>query len=281
MSEEQEGFFRWKNPTMWGAFASILVIGGGFLIWYFGTSCNQVSEHFTQCNWKSTQLMNASPNEIGDALAGFAGTLALVWIVVTVAIQSRELSEQRKQLRQQTEEFKATNAVLEAQRFDSFFFELVATHNAIVAAIDIRTIDQTKLIGQGRDCFRYFFRQISEKSAGEAMYPNLTTDNTLEKYEALYKKHRSDLGHYFRFLFNSMRVIETSPSAQDKHKKLFRSLFSDDELLVIFYNAVSPRGENLKPLIESFEFFNNLPQDRLIYRTHKSLLSPKSFGETP
>jgi hypothetical protein len=33
------------------------------------------------------------------------------------------------------------------------------------------------------------------------------------------------------------------------------------------------------PLIESFAFFNNLPQERLLDPRHKKLFVPASFGE--
>lgn len=40
----------------------------------------------------------ANLNEIGDLFAGFAGTLAFVWIIVTVLLQRKELEAQRKEL---------------------------------------------------------------------------------------------------------------------------------------------------------------------------------------
>ena len=47
-------------------------------------------------NWNQLRF-RSTPNEIGDMLAGFAGALAFIWIVVTVLLQAAELREQREQ----------------------------------------------------------------------------------------------------------------------------------------------------------------------------------------
>lgn len=42
-------------------------------------------------------LLQAPPNEIGDTLAGVAGSLAFIWVVVAVLFQATELREQREE----------------------------------------------------------------------------------------------------------------------------------------------------------------------------------------
>lgn len=51
-------------------------------------------------------LIKSRPNEIGDTLAGIAGTLAFLWIIVTVQLQSRELKAQREELELAREEYR-------------------------------------------------------------------------------------------------------------------------------------------------------------------------------
>lgn len=43
-------------------------------------------------------FITSPPNEIGDTLAGIAGALAFLWIIVTVQLQSKELKAQREEL---------------------------------------------------------------------------------------------------------------------------------------------------------------------------------------
>ena len=74
-----------------GVFLTALVVGVFLYSHFYGEVCN----FFDSCVSKWDYLKAATPNEIGDTLAGYAGTLAFVWIVVTVCLQAIELREQR------------------------------------------------------------------------------------------------------------------------------------------------------------------------------------------
>ena len=52
-------------------------------------------------------IMAGDPNEFGDTLAGLAGSLALLWIIVTAWHQSVELREQRRIIEEQKDEIAA------------------------------------------------------------------------------------------------------------------------------------------------------------------------------
>jgi hypothetical protein len=256
---------------MWGSLATLIVCLIGFLL-AISQNCAAIGDGGIGCSTKWQLFLVSDPNEVGDTLAGFAGALAFIWIIVTVAVQSIELQEQRK-------EISTTNSHFAKQNFDNLFFELIATHNSIVGSIDIRAVNASRIIHQGRDCFRYFYKELIELTKAKRFYPSDSVDPYVEEYNTMYSKYSSDLGHYFRFVYNSLRAIEEASVSGKEHKRLFRALFSDDELLLIFYNALSERGTKMIPLIESFAFFNNLPQERLLDPRHKKLFVPASFGE--
>ncbi|WP_146348296.1 hypothetical protein [Falsiphaeobacter marinintestinus] len=58
---------------------------------------------------------SASPNEVGDTLAGVAGSLAFLWLIVTVMLQGKELAAQRKELQLSRKESSRMATALEAQ----------------------------------------------------------------------------------------------------------------------------------------------------------------------
>lgn len=58
-------------------------------------------------------------NEWGDFVAGVSAPLAFLWLVVAVFIQSRELSEQRAELRLTRREFELNRDVMKAQANDA------------------------------------------------------------------------------------------------------------------------------------------------------------------
>ncbi|UWS07433.1 hypothetical protein [Phaeobacter inhibens] len=50
-------------------------------------------------SWRFWSFLTSPSNEIGDTLAGIASALAFLWIIVTVMLQSKELREQREELK--------------------------------------------------------------------------------------------------------------------------------------------------------------------------------------
>ncbi|MEM6309938.1 MAG: hypothetical protein AAF754_07795 [Pseudomonadota bacterium] len=95
--------WRVSNPIFWGVLSSSAVLCF-WLILGFQPVCEKTVFLLERCSTKFAYLLAAPPNEVGDSLAGLAGTLAFIWIIVTVALQSLELREQRLVLEQQKEE---------------------------------------------------------------------------------------------------------------------------------------------------------------------------------
>jgi hypothetical protein len=219
-------------------------------------------------SWRLLSFLTSPSNEIGDTFAGIAGALAFLWIIVTVMLQSSELSEQRKEISRQADEFEKMNKTMGQQSFENFFFSLVTTRNSLIQAMDIRENTSKAVIKQGQDCFGFFFDEIKGSDWSAAINGGAPKDKADENFEKLYQKHGSDLGNCFRFTFNAMKAIAGDDSKQERHLKLFRSLFSNEELLVIFYNCRTDAGQNMVKYAEIFDLFDNLPKDRLISSTH-------------
>lgn len=60
----------------------------------------------SEWSWRLWSFFLAPSNEIGDTLAGIAGALAFLWIIVTVMLQSKELAAQREELQLTRKEFR-------------------------------------------------------------------------------------------------------------------------------------------------------------------------------
>ena len=65
------------------------------------------------CGTKFEHLFSGASNEVGDTLAGLAGSLAFLWIIITVLLQSKELREQRLELFETRREFQKQNDIHE------------------------------------------------------------------------------------------------------------------------------------------------------------------------
>ncbi len=219
------------------------------------------------------KLVELPPNGIGDTLAGVFGTLAFFAATIAILLQSRELRLQR-------EELSTNNENLERQRFDNFVFEIVNTHNSIVQSIEVRRKHDSEITNEGRDAIAYFYREFCEEPDVDKLLTGPLTEETLQRFEDLYQRHGADLGHYFRYIYNAMRVIGSFDYFDESHRRIYKSLFSDDEILLIFYNCLSDRGRPMAKYAVRFGLFDNLPRERLVRQEHAAILDELIASES-
>lgn len=76
----------------------------GAIVWYFSTKT------------AGEQLWKLEPNNLGDTLAGTAGPLAFIWLVLGFFIQSKQLEAQVRTIEMQREELELQRVELRLQR---------------------------------------------------------------------------------------------------------------------------------------------------------------------
>ncbi|UWQ50177.1 hypothetical protein K3720_01860 [Leisingera caerulea] len=116
--KKSDPFWRLNNPIMWGVLATIAVIFFG--VWAANQSVCQTDFWGSQsCGGsKWSAFLEAAPNEVGDTLAGFAGALAFVWLIVTVWLQATELREQRDEFEKMAKAQDAQLKLVSSQQED-------------------------------------------------------------------------------------------------------------------------------------------------------------------
>lgn len=222
------------------------------------------------------KLLHLEPNEIGDTLAGVFGSLAFFAAALAVVLQSVELKAQRI-------EFEKMNGSMLTQQFETAFFELIRTHSEIVAQIDINRKGGGEKIAEGRDCFVLFYRELN-KSYRAKLKKHDERIALYFAYKDFWNRRGSELGHYYRFLFNSFRMISNAKETgqfRDHHAKLLRSQLSDTELLLLLYNCLSLHGKEFLTYAVEFELFDNLPTLKLLNQAHVNLVPSEAFGDNP
>lgn len=224
----------------------------------------------------------------GAVNALFSG-LAFASLIYTIVLQKRELQLQRQELvltRAELEgqklQLSAQNEVLKIQNFESTFFQLLKLLNDIISSIDLS--DNNGNVTKGRDCLTAFYRRFRNfylREKGE----NKNQDELLliqHAYAGFYEAHQTELGHYFRTLYNIIKFVRNS-NIQDKsfYTNLVRAQLSSQELLLLFYNALSDMGiEKFKPLIEEFALLKTVPQNLLLDKErHPALYSRGAYAK--
>lgn len=225
----------------------------------------------------------------GSINALFSG-LAFGGVVLAIILQTKELEYQREELQQtreelrgQKEQLQAQNETLRIQSFENTFFQMVRLHHEIVNGIDIEEVNKGILhVTKGRDVFVDFYEQL------KAQYSKCPTKDEFERintaFVALFAKHQSDMGHYFRNLYNIIKFIDNKGPAQFEEKcvytNLLRAQLSSHELLLLFYNSLSQFGsDKFKPLIERYHILKNMPRGQIIQKEHEDFYEISAYGK--
>lgn len=206
-------------------------------------------------------------DSFGALNALFSG-LAFSGVLITLLMQRKDLSETRNEsIRQQTE---------------SQFYNMLNLQQQVVQAFDLHRLGSTSLTIQGRDCFRDWGRKL--KTRYDELGPEYKYEETLERalsaYDKILQAHQGDLGVYFRSLYSIFRLISNANHVDRQgFANVVRSFLSDYELVLLFYNCLSVRGEKFKGYAKTYALFDNLDISLLPREEHVELMDKVAYGK--
>lgn len=217
----------------------------------------------------------------GGILNPILTSLTFVALLVTLIMQRKEMVESRVQ-------FTRSADALAKQNVQSSFYQLLAIHNQIIGGMAAKDPATEEMV-QGREVFRVIYsklrRDFRARSKQKAN-PPITNRKLIENsYGRVYSEYQEVLGHYFRYLYNTIKTLEESENFDnansgdsEKFIKLLRAVLSDQELLVLYYNVtVSAPGASFAQIAIDHELFDNMPA-RLLEDEHASFIDAKAFG---
>lgn len=232
--------------------------------------------------FKGTEQLGQMGDFFGGVLNPLLTFLTFTGLLITIVLQKTELREARREFERSADALHLQNAAITRQSFESTFFQMLSLHNTIVNAIRVQKSADVEL--RGRECFNYFYTTISDiyKSRvtrkGAPYYGD--EQATIEySFKEFWNDQQRNLGHYFRYLYNIIRFVSESEFRDGPYIRLIRAQLSDQELLVLFYNCLTPQGKNFKKLAEQFCLFDNMNPMHLLNQNHASLISAKAFGK--
>lgn len=193
----------------------------------------------------------------------FGGTTVGLFNLSSILLVLTAVIMQRKELEQTRNEFVQTNKTLIKQQFDNTFFNMINLHNEIVKGLKIADYE-------GKYALSYLnLRMKQQYSTHEMMNIKSEKKRLLLIYKDFYEQYY--FGHYFRNMYRIMKFIDQQDKelTTDERKNyigILRAQLSTGELLLIFYNALSDRGEKFRKLILKYDFFDDLLDDEGIYQ---------------
>ena len=252
-----------------------LTITLAFLVIVFLFSFTPVCDEAGNCNESGySYFAKSTPNEVGDTLAGLAGSLAFLWLITTVFLQGKELREQRKELKLARIAQQEQVAAFDEQRFEALFGELFSNMPVVISNLEItlfervktgyKTTDEVTEL-KGRRVVESFVGKLTrrlERDRDELISKGAMNESGIRKiYESEWREFEAELGLYLRFLYNFYRVIDESPHARTHHHRLIRSLLNRDDLTLLFYNCFTKQGENFLKYTKKYDILDNLPEN--------------------
>lgn len=215
----------------------------------------------------------------GDFLGGVLNPiftfLTLFGLIITIVIQRQELRLARI-------EYTKTADALSTQAVETTFFNILDLHHNIVDNLRV-DIDELKARGEiaGAGIAEEVilsFAKISKKSvftgrsAFEAILEFVTEraespDEVVNRYRILQDSHNHVLGHYFRNLYQALKVIDgyeddvLPVGEKRKYTSILRAQLSTIELALLFLNCiegVSDEGQ-FKNLVIDYSMLEHLP----------------------
>jgi hypothetical protein len=291
-SEGAGGRFFLVIISMVALFATGLAGGLVYWFWYL--------DFFAVGGPEQQQRLSQMGEFFGGTLGPLFAFFALLTLLSTIRLQSNELRYTRAELAKSALAMQNQILLLQRQTFDSMFFQLVRLHNEIIKDLTVQVGDRTYA---GRDCFSLLFGElVCYLEEEEAKDPGRPPREIIDAaFQAFWEKYQSEFGHYFRSLYNILRVIDeqrddvdkdsvdpglpaaTLFSDERKYARAIRAPLSTYEQKLLYYNCVWHIGSGkFSRLIERYAMLDNLDVGTLPFPREKQqcleLFAADAFG---
>lgn len=234
---------------------------------------------------------------VGGTLNPLFSFLALIALLLTIVLQTRQLEMSSEELALSRQELALTrNEVsrsadalasqdknLLLQRFETTFFNLLKHMEACRKEI---SYDSNEKLITGSDAieklYKVFQGSLSEVTGRRGHFPihsfkqNCHEINGVKvEYKKFYESQRGDdLGQYFRILYHILKFIDENTEVKNKtfYSNLLRAQLSKYELCLIFYNSISSFGEEkMAPLVKKYKILKHIEKSKIKEENHHIL----------
>lgn len=207
---------------------------------------------------------------LGDFIGGVIGSfLTFIGVIITCLI-FKEQKEQTAKIN--TEQQNLTTRAIEEevaqskiQRFNALFFELLNLHRQQVEALQNTMLvcnNENMSYSASTNYFKRLYEELHKDF--NVITKSYSKRNTavIRKYLSIYFANANSLAPYFRVLYRIFDLIEKAeiPNKEKfRYAKIIRAQLTEEELLVIRYNACTGYGKMFVYYINKYRLFKHLP----------------------
>ena len=218
--------------------------------------------------FKSLSSEHTSFGAYGDFVGGVLGTIFSLLSIILVV---------RTFLYQQVVT-QSTKVQLETQRFNDLFFELLRLYHAEVDSLS-KTMTYSYHLEDSEEpviekTIEYEKKEFFECAKNELQEQFMTQKSfqknrkyALNLYMQYYIKNKSKLAGYYRTLYRIYDLIDQSTieeTSKKEYLKIVRAQFTEEELFLLRYNAMSYYGQNFIEYLNKYHVLKHLPTFELL-----------------
>lgn len=219
----------------------------------------------------------ANAGVFGDSfgvLTSLFSALAFAGVAFTIASQREEIKNQREEAGQQKKHSEDNQRALAKQAFENNFFQMLKLHNQIVSEIKQEGSNiRGTFMREGRVVIKNMSDELKSSFRRGNIDGQSTPEMISERFDTFYDNNGYQLAHYFRFLYNICRFIsESHVENKNLYIRLMRAQISNQELFILYYNALTERGTNFQKYLIEFKLMDNLSSLELFSPEHKEFV---------
>lgn len=221
--------------------------------------------------------------QFGDYLGGtlnpFFAFLTIFLLVVTLAVQTRELEATRKQAADSAKSLRLQTEALEQQVFEQTFFQLLSVFNDVLASTEFNGRDGRHAMHALRGTLQGDIASVAADLHRPIDKHDAHPDDIRAAYRTFYGFWEPQLGPYFRTLYNILKFVSTSTvSDKRRYTNVLRAQLSSQELDLVFCNLLGDWSEKMRPLAAEFALLKHLPVNKWSSADARRLLDPRTFA---
>lgn len=227
---------------------------------------------FSKVNWDDCAFSKDFMGNIGDFLSG---TIGVLLSFISFLLMWKTFSTQYRQ-------FERQNELQKQASFETTYFNLLLSLEQ-VRKDAVQILNEKKKVGTISEWYKLFIKTVEIKKNELIIQPNdvlsrvEATQGVAAKCYEDFIAQNGNIGFYFRFIYNTIKFSVNYWNNYDisrKYTDLLCAKLSDEELALLFYNALSKyaRDQNerlhFKEILDKYQIFENLNHDYLIDRSH-------------
>lgn len=191
----------------------------------------------------------------GDFIGGVVGT---VFAFLNVHLLIKTIGLQNKANSQSEKSYAYVQKTENARTMDTQINSLLLLYNDIVKTVSFQN-------SNGKEGLENVANYILRLSTNIRII-DLSDKQAIKAFEAVYASLRDNLAVYFRVIYRMLCVLhqaEIDNKVRYNYAKMLRSQFTESELFLLRYNALTYNGKNMQDQILAFNLLKHLPASKL------------------